>query len=404
MRSSVSFIAFVLFASALRGDLPRAVSGDLYLSDYNNDRVVVYSGDGELLRTFTAPGLNGPRGVVFGDSGEVFVASQLSNQIYRFDQADNFLGSFTATGLSGPTGLAIASTGELYVANFSGGFISVFSQGGTFLRTFTAPGFTTPNCVAFDSSGNIYASSAVAALVFKWDANEQFITSFGHPTTGGLVSPMGIARDSADVLYVAGGSSHNIVKFQTDGTYLGELSHPDLTGPQGVAFDDRGHLFSPSFFQDRIVEFDSNEAYVQTVTTGGLNIPRTIAFQPARARRRNDANNTNAQILSARNLPMIGGDWTASVDSSGAPSATLAVLFGFKSPLEAALGLGVVLVDPSSVLLFQDARGILGIATDFDAPIPNDPGLVGFELSFQGALLGGGVTLSNALDLKLGAY
>jgi uncharacterized protein YjiK len=49
-----------------------------------------------------------------------------------------------------------------------------------------------------------------------------------------------------DVLYVSGGASHNIVKFDTEGNFLGQLSHPDLTGPQGVAFVERGHLFSSS--------------------------------------------------------------------------------------------------------------------------------------------------------------
>lgn len=91
---------------------------------------------------------------------------------------------------------------------------------------------------------------------------------------------MGIARDTSDIFYVSGGSSHDIVKFDTDGNDLGELTHPDLTGPQGVAFDDRGHLFSSSFYQDGVVEFDANGNYVQTITEGNLNVPRSIAFAP----------------------------------------------------------------------------------------------------------------------------
>ena len=82
------------------------------------------------------------------------------------------------------------------------------------------------------------------------------------------------------MLYVAGGTSHNIVMFDTDGGYLGELTHPDLTGPQGLAFDDQGHLFSSSFFQNNIVQFAADGSYLRTITEGALSVPRSIAFVP----------------------------------------------------------------------------------------------------------------------------
>ena len=89
---------------------------------------------------------------------------------------------------------------------------------------------------------------------------------------------MGIARDADNTIYVAGGGSNNIVKFDTGGGLLGEITHPDLTGPQGVAFDDRGHLFSSSFYQHQVVEFDGDGNYVQTITDGDLSIPRSVTF------------------------------------------------------------------------------------------------------------------------------
>ena len=71
---------------------------------------------------------------------------------------------------------------------------------------------------------------------------------------------------------------HNICRFDTSGNYLGQFSHPDLTGPQGIAFDERGHLFSSSFYQHKLVEFDASLNYVQTVTAGALQVPRSVAF------------------------------------------------------------------------------------------------------------------------------
>ena len=82
------------------------------------------------------------------------------------------------------------------------------------------------------------------------------------------------------MLYVSGGSSDNIVKFSTDGSLLGQVTHADLPAPQGIAFDERGHFFSSSFSQDTIVEFDENDAYVQTIAGDELSVPRIIAFKP----------------------------------------------------------------------------------------------------------------------------
>ncbi|MCH7965742.1 MAG: T9SS type A sorting domain-containing protein [Bacteroidetes bacterium] len=90
---------------------------------------------------------------------------------------------------------------------------------------------------------------------------------------------MSIARNTNDVLYISGGSSNNIVKFDTFGNMLGVITHPDLPVPQGIAFDDRGHFFSSSFSQNKIVEFDVNDNYVQTITAGNLQVPRSIAFE-----------------------------------------------------------------------------------------------------------------------------
>lgn len=90
---------------------------------------------------------------------------------------------------------------------------------------------------------------------------------------------MGIARDTEDVLYVAGGGSNNIVKFDTSRTYLGEIVHEYLAGPQGVAFDKNGHLFSSSYYRNHIVEFDIEGKYLWTIADGGLQTPRSIAFQ-----------------------------------------------------------------------------------------------------------------------------
>jgi DNA-binding beta-propeller fold protein YncE len=80
----------------------------------------------------------------------------------------------------------------------------------------------------------------MTGTVLKFSPMETFVKSF---TGGGLASPMSIARNLNDELYVSGGASNNIVKFDNDGNFLKTITHPDLPAPQGIAFDEHGHFF-----------------------------------------------------------------------------------------------------------------------------------------------------------------
>ncbi len=258
------------------GILPPPRTGNLYVTSFGTDSVAVYDSTGAYLRSFSAPGLDGPRGIVFAPNNRIYIAGQHSDQIFVFDRNEQLITTFGHMQLDGPTGMAVEDT-LLYVCSFNNDQVVVFNLEGTFLRTFTGGGLNGPNCVAFDSHGNIYVSSAMTATVVKFAPDETHRITF---TGGGLSSPMGIARDTADVLYVAGGGSNNIVMFDTLGNTLGTITHADLGGPQGIAFDDRGHFFTSSFFQDHLVEFDGSGNYVQTITAGNLDMPRSLAFEP----------------------------------------------------------------------------------------------------------------------------
>lgn len=279
---AMCLIAGGLCAPGMAADLPPANTGSFYVSNYSADNVVVYADDGTYLRSFTTEGLNGPRGiVVHPETGDIYVAGQNSpGGIYVFDAGEHFQYMFTDAELVSATGMALSPDGLLYVSSFSNDVVVVFELDGTKLRSFTGGGLNAPNCVAFDAAGYIYVASAATDEVIKFDPQENYIESFSWQGAWGNSpdSAMGIARDDQDNLYVAGGNSHDIIKFSSSGELLERITHPDLTGPQGVAFDDRGHMFSSSFYQDNVVEFDTELSYVQTITSGNLAIPRSIAF------------------------------------------------------------------------------------------------------------------------------
>ncbi|MCA8941405.1 MAG: NHL repeat-containing protein [Planctomycetes bacterium] len=278
MRFSLLTAALASTASFAAAQLPPFETGNFYVSDFNNDRIAVYDATGAFLRSFTGPGLDGPRGIVVLDDGGIFVSSENTDAVYVFDAAEQYVSQFTDAELMGPTGLALSPSGELHVSSFQNARVCVFALDGTFQRSYTALGLGLPNCIAFDENGSIYVASVTGAQIVKFDPNEQYVASFQPSPPLTLSSPMAIARDACGVLHVSGGGSNNILKFTPSGTFLGEITHPNLTGPQGIAFDDRGHMWSSSFFQDKLVEFDASGNPVQVVSAGGLSVPRSIAF------------------------------------------------------------------------------------------------------------------------------
>lgn len=274
-------VGSILLAPAAFAQLPPERTAQLYVSDFDNDRVVSYDEAMTVRSSFTGPGLNGPRGLVVGDAGTIWVASELSDLVLVFDAHERFQLAFGAAQLDGPTGMAFSPSGELYVSSYSNNRVCVFEPDGTFLRSFTLPGFSSPNCVAFDSAGFIYVTNALTDLVVKFTPAETLAGVFTAPAPFVLDSPMSIALHGEapnEVLYISAGNSNNICLFDTAGNFLGQITHPHLPVPQGLAFDDRGHLFASSFSFNTLVEFDASGAWVRTILAGGLDAPRSLAF------------------------------------------------------------------------------------------------------------------------------
>jgi DNA-binding beta-propeller fold protein YncE len=274
----LSGLALLLAAPSAHSVLPPDETSHFYVSSYEGDEVAVYRGSGAYMRSFTAPGLEEPRGIVFVPDGRIYVASEGTHEVYVFDSNEQYLTQFGHPEMIRPTGMALVDGDELHVCSYGANQVVVFDLDGKYQETYTWAGLSGPNCIAVDNSGHRFVTAGISSIIVEFDKKNDFFAAFNG---GGLSSPMGLAfNPRGDTLYVAGGGSHNIVLYDKLGIFLGTLAHPDLTGPQGVAFDDRGHLFSTSFYKNQIVEFDRAGSYVQTITDGSLVVPRSTAFRP----------------------------------------------------------------------------------------------------------------------------
>lgn len=163
--------------------------------------------------------------------------------------------------------------GDLYVAENGmvvGNSIVKFTPEG--VRNTVAGGFITPVGLAFDRSNNLYVSDGGSNTIFKFTpAAEQTVFS------SGLSGPIGLAFDGAGNLFAAELDSGSIVRFSPDGTKSTFAS--GLDSPNGLAFDSSGNLYVSETVVGAISKFGPDGT--RTTFASGLNSPSGIALDQA---------------------------------------------------------------------------------------------------------------------------
>jgi len=162
--------------------------GNIYIADYLDHRIVVYTNSGVYLRHWGSFGSeNGqfktPDGVAVDAGGSVYVADKYNYRVQKFANDGTFLTQWGGPGngdgqFGGPVRLAIGPQGNVYVVDNANSRIQVFTSEGTFLTKWgtygTSPGqFDNPIGIAIDAIGDIYVA----------DTNNSRIQKFGLATT-----------------------------------------------------------------------------------------------------------------------------------------------------------------------------------------------------------------------------
>jgi streptogramin lyase len=95
-----------------------AASGEVFVSDTDNQRIQVFGSDGQLQRILDPPGLYNPRGLAQDRRGRLHVVDSVANEVVVLDpRAGDVLERYgTSENLVAPMGLALAG-GRAYVAD-----------------------------------------------------------------------------------------------------------------------------------------------------------------------------------------------------------------------------------------------------------------------------------------------
>ena len=131
----------------------------------------------------------------------------------------------------------------------------------------------------------------------------------------------------------------------------------------------------------------------------------TVTVGGARALFRNGSG-VNPAILFSPDKPALGTTWHAAIDGGSIGASGLTFLVGYSQPYDPGLllGLGELLLDPSSSWLVTSIAGNASGVSMHGLAIPSDPALNGVSFTVQGYLsnVSGHPALTNAYDMVLG--
>ena len=249
-------------------------NGDLFIADQHNDRIRKVTFSSHRIDTVVGNGVHGyggdggdplqaalqnPVGITIDSRGNLYIADQGNNRIRaaRFG-ANPFISTVAGNGtagfyeltdpqhdeLSGPTGVACDSKDSVYIAD----------QGNNRIRKLT-----------FGSQPALTTVAGNGTAGFGGDN--------GDPKAAKISSPVGIAIDSSDNLYIAD-TGNNLIRKVTFGTtpvittlagngtsgFSGDGGSPtnaELASPAGVAAGSDGNLYIADYLNDRVRQVGS---------------------------------------------------------------------------------------------------------------------------------------------------
>ena len=138
-------------------------NGNIYVADFNYDRLVKYSATGAFLQNFYGSGtgngrFNSPRVIAVDKAGNVYTDDGVNNDIVEFNSAGAFMQTIGSYGvgagqLSNPRAAAFDSNQNLYITDTNNNRIAKFTRisdasSGLFTGTITLEGLTA------DAGGN----------------------------------------------------------------------------------------------------------------------------------------------------------------------------------------------------------------------------------------------------------
>ena len=160
------------FASAMGLDI--SADGRVYVADFGNSRVQVFTTDGDFLFSFGGPGsepgqLLTPIGLDLDIDGSVLVVDTGNARVQRFTPDGELLAVYDGLGLPNPHVISAAGNGNWYLADPQAGRVVAFDAEGKRLAFFplSIP-YRFPHGTATGHDGAFYLADTFNNVVRKF--------------------------------------------------------------------------------------------------------------------------------------------------------------------------------------------------------------------------------------------
>ncbi len=230
--------------------------------------------------------------------------------------AEALLGAKKRVSLQQPMGVAPSRDGKrLYVTDYAqpAVFVFDFAENRVSLLGSEAHGFKSPLGIAADDKDNVYVVDSEPKLIRVFDRGGKLIRNITHD---GLERPTGIAVDpKRGRIYVADSSrrrsdNHVIHIFSMDGAYIKALGgkgneEGKFAFPAYLAVDASGNLYVSDTLNARVQAFDPEGRYLKTFgqrgdTFGMFDKPKGVALDSFGNLYVVDSSWSNVQIFNQR--------------------------------------------------------------------------------------------------------
>ena len=203
----------------VKGSAPGQVDGpsglafdlndNLYVVDSRNDRIQLFTKDGQLVDGWGHSGsgdgeLSRPWGITVNANGDVYVADWGNNRVQKFSAEGNYLMSFGgsengAGSLDHPAGVAVDSDGDVYVTDWGNNRVQIYGPDGEVLTALF---------------GDVHELSRAGLYNLNRDPDSVKILNRIEdvmPVIEAFVRPTGIAIDKQDRIVVTDARSRLLV-------------------------------------------------------------------------------------------------------------------------------------------------------------------------------------------------
>jgi uncharacterized protein (TIGR03437 family) len=345
-------------------------SGNLYISDTNNQRVREVSASGGAISTVAGNGtagfagdgtsatasgteLNSPSGLTFDSHGNLFIGDS-DNFVVREVAGGTIstvagknvgvpfagdLGPATSAGLSNPSGVAVDPSGNIYIADPFNNVVRVVCET-------QAPIACTNTAFA----GYTFAVGDINTFAGN-NASGAGYTGDGGPATGALVNnPNAVVLDAAGNLYISDTGNNAIRKVTPDGTITtvagngnpqgtysgdgGKATQAGLNNPKGIAIDSNGNLYIADT-DNSVIRMVEPNGIITTIagnhilgpgyagdggaaTSAQLYFPSGVAVNGGKVYVADNGNNVIRLLTPAPAIPQIGAGGVITASAFGA--------------------------------------------------------------------------------------